>query len=102
MKGPLHPTWKGGQEIDRDGYVRTYAPDHPWPRKNGYVRENVRVMELYIGRRLKSDEVVHHKDGDRLNNKLANLEIMLKGEHSSLHRKADMRNRKRDARGRFV
>jgi hypothetical protein len=65
IKGKAHPAWKGGQRLDTDGYVRTYAPDHPWPRRGGYLPEHVRVMELHIGRRLGRDESVHHLDGDR-------------------------------------
>ena len=101
-KGPAHPAWKGGQEIDRDGYIRTYAPEHPWPRKNGYVRENVRVMELHLGRRLLPHEVVHHKDHDRRNNSLGNLEIKTTGQHSREHRLVDTCRRQRDTAGRFA
>jgi hypothetical protein len=100
-KGSDHPAWKGGRTIDRDGYVRLYKPDHPWPRRGGYVLEHVVVMELAIGRRLEPDETVHHKDHDRQNNDLANLEIRRRGEHSSHHRKLDVHRRERDSRGRF-
>lgn len=89
-------------EIDRDGYIRRYAPDHPWPRRNGYVRENVRVMELHLGRRINPDEVVHHLDGDRQNNVLANLELMLASVHSREHRRQDSHLRRRDIKGRFA
>ena len=44
-------------------------------------------MELHIGRRLHPGECVHHIDGNRLNNDLANLQLMDHGEHSSLHRR---------------
>jgi hypothetical protein len=101
-KGPNHPAWKGGKDIDRDGYVRTYSPEHPWPRSNGYVREHVRVMELHIGRRIGPDEVVHHSDHDKLNNELGNLELLKRGEHSSHHRAEDTHKRERDALGRFA
>lgn len=100
-RGANHPTWKGGFEIDRDGYVRTYAPDHPWPRRNGYVLEHVRVMELELGRRLRPDECVHHRDHDRRNNTRPNLELMLKGAHSKHHRRLQLEHR-RDAQGRFA
>lgn len=101
-KGPNHPTWKGGQRLSRDGYIRTYAPDHPWPRKSGYVFEHVRILELSIGRRLLPGEVVHHKDHDRLNNSLENLELQRAGEHSRHHRRLDTHLRKRDSLGRFA
>ena len=99
--GPEHPAWKGGQRIDRDGYIRTYAPDHPWPRKSGYVPEHVRLMELQVGRRLRPDESVHHVNGNRQDNDLANLELTTRGEHSRHHRALDIHRRQRDDRGRF-
>lgn len=102
VTGAAHPTWKGGRLTDRDGYVRTYAPAHPWPRANGYVLEHVRVMELHIGRRITRWETVHHKDHDRQNNDLVNLELIARGEHSRLHRAEDVHLRVRDGLGRFA
>jgi len=101
-KGPNHPTWKGGSRVSEDGYIRSYAPDHPWPRKSGYVFEHVRVMELQIGRRIALNEVVHHKDHNRQNNALENLELQLAGAHSRHHRQLDTHLRERDSHGRFA
>lgn len=99
-KREAHPCWKGGKLIDRDGYVQVWAPDHPWPR-NGYLREHVRLMELKIGRRIKPSETVHHKDEDRKNNAIENLELMTRSEHSKLHRRKDAQKFKRDGLGRW-
>lgn len=84
-KGPDHPKWKGGTQVDRDGYIKTYAPDHPWPRRGGYVREHVRVMELHIGRRIRPNEIVHHVNHDKTDNRLSNLRLMDAGDHSRHH-----------------
>lgn len=103
IKGKNHPTWKGGRYIDQDGYQRTYSPDHPWPRKGGYVYEQVRLMELHLGRKLDpATESVHHIDYDRLNNAMANLTLIARGAHSSHHRKLDIHLRQRDEKGRFA
>jgi hypothetical protein len=42
------------------------------------VAEHRLVMELMIGRALRPNENVHHKDGDRLNNEPSNLELWVK------------------------
>jgi hypothetical protein len=102
VAGENHPAWKGGVRIDRDGYIRTYDPNHPWPRRGGYVLEHVRLMELLIGRRIRRGEVVHHKDGNKLNNNTSNLELLLASDHSRLHRLADTPSRQRDLSGRFA
>lgn len=45
------------------------------------------AAEYYLGRALQPDEVVHHKDGNRLNNTKENLEVLAsQSEHMKLHR----------------
>ena len=43
------------------------------------------VMEQILGRKLTSDEIVHHIDGNKLNNDPANLQIMTRAEHARFH-----------------
>jgi hypothetical protein len=72
-----HPNWNGGKHLDDDGYVLVYLPTHPYARspRRKYVLEHRLVMEKHLGRYLAPCEVVHHKDGDKQNNSLDNLEL---------------------------
>jgi hypothetical protein len=42
-------------------------------------------METHLGRKLSSEEIVHHRDGDHSNNDISNLEIMTLPEHLHHH-----------------
>ena len=41
-----------------------------------------RKLEALLGRKLRPDEVVHHKDGNMHNNNISNLEIVARHEHA--------------------
>jgi hypothetical protein len=74
--GEGHPDWKGGRTVNKDGYIEVYSPDHPNRRKHTpYVLEHRLVMEEHLGRYLTRDEVVHHRDGNKQNNAIENLEL---------------------------
>lgn len=73
------------ERVERSGYWYKIKIDHPRATSQGYVAEHVLVMEKSIGRYLTDDEVVHHKDRNRKNNKLSNLRLMLNRDHKSLH-----------------
>ena len=44
------------------------------------------LMEQKVGRKLRFNEVVHHKDGNKLNNDIDNLEVISRSRHSRMHR----------------
>lgn len=86
-RGPKNPNFKTGEKLSRYGYKMIYKPEHPNAQKDGYILEHRLVMSEFLGRPLGSDEHIHHKDENKLNNNISNLEIISKSEHSKLHRK---------------
>lgn len=79
VKGKNHPRWKTGKEITSFGYVIVYCPNHPEAHKNK-VFEHRLVMEQFLGRFLTEEEVVHHINGNKTDNRIENL--MLFSNHS--------------------
>lgn len=66
--------WRGGRHKSKKGYVLIYKPKHyPFAKKRKYVREHRLIMEKAIGRYLRQEEVVHHKNGIKDDNRIENL-----------------------------
>lgn len=65
-------------------YRWVIVPDHPMADKRGRVLEHRYVMSQYLGRLLTKEEKVHHKDENKLNNDISNLELM---ENEAQHRR---------------
>ena len=74
-RGANHPMWCGGENVDKDGYVYVSCPGHSKANRRGYVFKHRLVMESHLGRTLEGDEIVHHKNGNRADNRIANLRL---------------------------
>lgn len=99
--GEDHHNWKGGLIMHADGYILEYAPDHPdAPSNKGYVLQHRLVMERSLGRYLQSTELVHHKNEDKQDNRIENLEIKTRSTHMQLHKATGAAPR--DESGRFT
>ena len=77
----------GHKKKRHDGYLAIYFPDHPKCNADGYIMEHVLVMESILGRWLRDDEIVHHVNHKRDDNRKENLKLMTKSEHMSFHMK---------------
>lgn len=77
--GERHRAWKGGRGVDAKGYVwvllRQDDPLWCMAGTKGRVLEHRLVMAKHIGRPLLDTETVHHRDGDKANNVIQNLQL---------------------------
>ena len=62
-----------------------YRPGSPKANKNGFGLEHRFVMDELMGGELRDDEVVHHINGDKLDNSIGNLMAMSRSAHMTLH-----------------
>lgn len=96
--GAENNNWKGGAYYHSDGYVYEYVPNHPDAVKaKGYVLQHRLVMEQKLGRPLRPNEVVHHMNEVKDDNRPENLELHDRSTHMK-HHKVDA---SRDKAGRF-
>jgi hypothetical protein len=61
--------------LNTSGYVTVHCPGHPMARSRGHVLQHRLVMANHLGRSLRPDERVHHKNGVRHDNRLENLDL---------------------------
>lgn len=78
-------------KIYLNGYIAIYMPEHERAFDNGCVYEHVLVAENILGRKLKQEECVHHKDKNRTNNSKDNLMVFQTNEdHIAFHGGAEV------------
>lgn len=77
--------WKIIKAVKKGDYLYGVCYEHPNRTKHNYVLLHRLVVENYLGRLLKDDEIVHHKNGDKHDNRIENLEVMSCTAHAKHH-----------------
>jgi len=84
--GEKHWNWNGGKICRGGGYILILKPEHPFCVKDGYVCEHRLVMEKFLGRYLTKEEIIHHINGIRNDNRIENLRLFKNHkEHREFH-----------------
>ncbi|HOJ04138.1 MAG TPA: HNH endonuclease [Bacteroidota bacterium] len=86
ISGLDHYRWNAGKMYSSHGYVKVrVGVGHPLADSNGYAYEH-HVVWWNSGRQLPGkEEVIHHKNEDKTDNRLSNLELLTRREHCGEH-----------------
>lgn len=86
--GAKHCMWKGGRYVDQYGYivvrVMPQSPFYSMAGKNHFLPEHRLKMAEHLGRPLEKEEIVHHLNGIKGDNRVSNLAIVSRHNHPSL------------------
>ena len=77
--------WVIEKIIKKGDYVYAKVAGHPNATKHGYVLLHRVVMENHLKRLLTEDEIVHHKNENKKDNRISNLELKGRADHASEH-----------------
>ena len=75
----------GVQYVPKDEYINGDGYKMIGKRNNRKPEHRL-VMEKYLGRELSPNEIVHHIDGNKLNNDISNLVLTNRASHLKIHR----------------
>lgn len=97
--GENHPRWKGGRIVCGLGYIKVrVGKEHPLSDPIGYAYEHLLVWVEAGNPKPPIGYNIHHKNGDKTDNRIENLELLSASEHMTLHNK----EKPRGTDGRFL
>jgi len=80
-----HYRWNQGRMNTTEGYIKVrVGKEHPLADPNGYALEHL-IVWLSAGQCFYDGDVLHHRNGDKTDNRIENLQRMTKEEHNRLH-----------------
>lgn len=90
--GENNDSWNGGRRTNGK-YMRIKTPSNSYTKPNdGYILEHHYIMEQHLGRPLKwygagdeRSEIVHHINGNKMDNRIENLQLVSVSEHMKIH-----------------
>lgn len=84
--GKKCPNWKGGITYS-EGYAYVKTPKHPTHKDNSYILRSHLVLEKHMGILLTSNDIVHHINGIKDDDRIDNLQLLSRSQHIEIHRK---------------
>lgn len=95
VTGEKNPRWKGGTLVRFDGYIMVRRGSIPKSAKGArYTLLHRLIVEEMLGRKLLRSEIIHHKNHNKSDNRIENLEITTHIEHARTHIKKRRRDKK--------
>ena len=80
-----HPCYVERQKT-KHGYIKVHIKNHPLADDRGLIFEHRLIIEKHLGRYLKEEEVIHHINGIKDDNRIENLRLFKNNyQHMKFH-----------------
>lgn len=101
--GHNHHRWNDAKIVSSQGYAKIrVGPEHSLADPNGYAYEHLLVWVADGRPRPGQGDILHHKNEDKTDNRIANLELMTRPAHAAKHHKMLSDERVRELRERYA